>query len=162
MARLYRFFFFFLPYIQDPFLCVRGPDDEEKREKKKEKKIGPVCWSCASKKSRFVRPPRPAYFYGRKLFFFISPRWSFSLSKIFLSGHSKSDGNGREHNGHLFSNRIGVIGVATGLCLSTGQRKWEEFSTMLVFRGILKNRNLKEIYSLNYLQFIRFNAITDG
>lgn len=65
--------------------------------------------------------------------------------KIFLRDTRNRMETEREHNGHLFSNRIGVIGVATGL-RSMGQRKWEEFGTILVFLRILKNINLKKIY----------------
>lgn len=111
MARLYRFFFSF---PTSKTLSSAWTRWWRKKRKKKGEKIGPVCWSCASKKSRFVRP-RPAYFYGRKLFFSISRPDDHFPFQDFSSGHSKSDGNGREHNGHLFSNRIGVIGVATGL-----------------------------------------------
>lgn len=154
--RGYIVFFSFPSLHPRPFPLRTYVDQMMKRKKKKKRgeKIGPVCWSCASKKSRFVRP-RPAYFYGRKLFFSVSRPDDHFPFQDFSSGHSKSDGNGREHNGHLFSNRIGVIGVYSDGSTGGGWGSGRNFATTLVFLRTLKNTNSKGIYFskvYNYFQ----------
>lgn len=142
MARLYRFFF--LPYIRDPFLCVCGSDDEEKKRKKKRRKNRTRLLIMRVEEISFCEASTRLFLWKKAFLLYLAPMIIFPF-KIFLRDTRNRMETEREHNGHLFSNRIGVIGVATGL-RSMGQRKWEEFGTILVFLRILKNINLKKIY----------------
>lgn len=119
MAVPYVFFSFF--HVEDPFPYVRGPDDDGKKTLAHGDRRKNRTWFADHarrrlySKSRFVYL-RPAYFYGRRLFFLYLTRWSFSLLRLrFFFGILEIVGNGSERNGHLFSNGNGVIGVAEDL-----------------------------------------------